>query len=98
MEARERLQKLQCEEDDEKRNKAIRDRVEAEMKKIDESGSSTSNNKEKSEAKKDPYDYFLKKEKAEQESESESDFSKTSVVLEDAQKMGTFKVHNETNS
>ena len=39
--------------------------VEAEMKKIDESGSSTSNNKEKSEAKKDPYDYFLKKEKAE---------------------------------
>ena len=68
------------------------------MKKIDESGSSTSNDKGKSEAKKDPYDYFLKKEKAELESESESDFSKTSVVLEDAQKMGTFKVHNETNS
>ena len=45
MEARERLQKLQREEDAEKRNKAIRDRVEAEMKKIDESGSSTSNDK-----------------------------------------------------
>ena len=68
------------------------------MKKIDESGSSTSNDQQKSEAKKDPYDYFLKKEKAEKESESESDFSKTSVVLEDAKQMETFKVHNEANS
>ena len=93
MEARERLQKMQREEDAEKRNKAIRDRVEAEMKKIEESDSSASNDQEKSEAKKDPYDYFLKKEKA--ELESESDFSKTSVALEDAQQMETFKVHNE---
>jgi hypothetical protein len=34
---------MQREEDAEKRNKAIRDRVEAEMKKIEESDSSVSN-------------------------------------------------------
>ena len=52
------------------------------MKKIEASDSSGSNDKQNGTAKKDPYDYFLKKEKP--ESEEESDFSKTSVVLDDA--------------
>lgn len=43
LEARERLLKQQREEDSEKRSKAIREKVQSEMKKIEESDSSGSN-------------------------------------------------------
>ena len=45
LEARERLLKLQREEEAEKKKKAIRDKVEAEMKKIDASDSDSSEQK-----------------------------------------------------
>ena len=92
IEARERLQKLQREEEAEKRNKAIGDKVEAQMKKIDGSDSSDSEDKiqNKSSAKKkaDAYDYFLNKEKGGVVTESDdfsvSAHSQHSIVIDKA--------------